>query len=233
LSSPIVLSKIPGFDPQKVPVLGVDDHLRPLTREEYSAQSIFERFQADSERPPYSPLLAPFGAQAQAPKKEASVLVGLVQRQEVTLLLTQRAAHLKTHSGQVAFPGGKIDPEDASAEAAALREAHEEVGLEAQHVRVLGRLRPLETGTAFRITPVVALVDAHHVIDFNTHEVAQVFEVPMSYLMNPANHRKHRLELHGQTREWYSMPYHDGEKEHFIWGATAAMIRNFYGFLST
>lgn len=209
-------------------MLGVDDHLPALAQEEYSAKEVIGRFRSEKALPEH----LPFGSSMQVPKKQAAVLVGLVQRQEMTLLLTQRAAHLNTHSGQVAFPGGKIDPEDPSVEAAALREAHEEVGLETRYVQVLGRLTPLQTGTAFHITPVVALVDPRHEIKVNSEEVAQVFEVPMSYLMNPANHRRHRLEWEGNTREWYSMPYHDGVKEHFIWGATAAMIRNFYAFLS-
>jgi len=212
----------------KVPVQGVDDHLPALEQQAYARENIVSRFSSSKALPVH----ANWGAASQTPKKQAAVLVGLVQRSEVTLLLTQRAAHLSTHSGQVAFPGGKIDPEDASVEAAALREAHEEVGLEGRHVQVLGRLSPLETGTAFSITPVVALVDPQHVINFNTNEVAHVFEVPMSFLMNPAHHRRHRLEVDGQFREWYSMPYHDGSREHFIWGATAAMIRNFYTFLS-
>ena len=210
-------------------MIGVDDHLPALDRGDYAFDNIKSRFMSSKALP----LHTNWHVNSQTPKKQAAVLVGLVQRSEVTLLLTQRAAHLKTHSGQVAFPGGKIDPEDASVEAAALREAHEEVGLERRHVQVLGRLSPLETGTAFSITPVVALIDPHHEINFNTNEVAHVFEVPMSFLMNPANHRRHRLELDGQFREWYSMPYHDGKKEHFIWGATASMIRNFYAFLST
>jgi 8-oxo-dGTP pyrophosphatase MutT (NUDIX family) len=229
MSSPIVLSKVPGFDPLKVPVIGVDAHLRALQKHEYAADKILERFSLNSPVP--AQVLVEASGQG-ALKKEAAVLVGLVQRQEVTILLTQRAAHLNTHSGQVAFPGGKIDPEDSSAEAAALREAREEVGLEARHIQVLGRLSPVVTGTDFRITPVVALIDPSHEINFNVNEVAQVFEVPLSYLMNPAHHRRHRLEVQGQVREWYSMPYTVGGQEHFIWGATAAMIRNFYTFLS-
>ncbi len=229
MPSPIVLSKVPGFDPLKVPVIGVDAHLRALQRHEYTAEKILERFALVAPVPPQ----ASFEASGQGVlKKEAAVLVGLVQRQEVTVLLTQRAAHLNTHSGQVAFPGGKVDPDDSSAEAAALREAHEEVGLEDHHIQVLGRLSPLETGTAFRITPIVALIDPSHEIKVNVNEVAQVFEVPLSYLMNPAHHRRHRLEHQGQVREWYSMPYQIGDQEHFIWGVTAAMIRNFYTFLS-
>ncbi len=228
MTTSMVLSKIPGFDPLKVPVIGTDDHLRALKAHEYSASAILQKFQSSHPVPPQTH----FDPNLEDPKREAAVLVGLVLRREVTLLLTQRAAHLHTHSGQVAFPGGKIDPQDESVEAAALREANEEVGLDARHVQILGRLAVLETGTAFRITPVVALIDPMHEINFNANEVAHVFEVPMSFLMNPSNHRKHRLDHEGQTREWYSMPYQVDGQEHFIWGVTASMIRNFYTFLS-
>ncbi|MEI6769345.1 MAG: CoA pyrophosphatase [Betaproteobacteria bacterium] len=228
MTSSLVLSQVPGFDPLTVPVVGEEEPLRALQAHEYCAASILQKFQAAQ---PFS-VQPHFVSNPQTAKREAAVLVGLVLRHEVTLLLTQRAAHLKTHSGQVAFPGGKVDPQDTSVEAAALREAHEEVGLEVHHVQVVGRLPVLETGTAFRITPVVALIDPLHEINFNANEVAHVFEVPMSFLMDPSNHRKHRLEHQGQTREWYSMPYKVDGQEHFIWGATASMIRNFYAFLS-
>ena len=157
------------------------------------------------------------------------------------VLLTQRAAHMKTHSGQVAFPGGKVDPEDASVQAAALREAHEEVGLHPRHVQVLGQLPVYLTGTAYHVTPVVALVSSDMALQANADEVADVFEVPLAFLMNPAHHRRHHFEANGVTRQWFSMPYaepgpvHPGpaaQVERFIWGATAGMLRNFYRFLA-
>jgi 8-oxo-dGTP pyrophosphatase MutT (NUDIX family) len=132
----------------------------------------------------------------------------------------------------VAFAGGKCDPEDADAAATALREAHEEVGLEAQHVQVLGSLPEYVTGSAFFVTPVVALIAPTHTLEPNPHEVQEVFEVPLSYLMNPAHHRWHTFEFEGVQRQWLSMPYQDGPQERFIWGATAGMLRNFYRFLS-
>jgi 8-oxo-dGTP pyrophosphatase MutT (NUDIX family) len=162
----------------------------------------------------------------------AAVLVGIVMRSQPTVLLTRRTAHLSTHSGQVAFPGGKVDDTDADVAATALREAQEEVGLDPGHVEVLGSLSEYVTGTAFIVTPVVALISPDHVITPNPDEVDQVFEVPLPFLMNPAHHRRHALEVDGLRREWFSMPYQDNGIERFIWGATAGMLRNFYRFLS-
>jgi 8-oxo-dGTP pyrophosphatase MutT (NUDIX family) len=162
----------------------------------------------------------------------AAVLVPLVKRDELMVLLTHRTAHLSSHSGQVAFPGGKADPGDTDVVATALREAHEEIGLAADAVEVLGTMPTYTTGSAFVVTPVVALVDPSATLLPNPHEVAQVFEVPLSFLMNPAHHRRHRVEWEGAQREWLSMPYHDGDNEHFIWGATAGMLRNLYQFLA-
>jgi 8-oxo-dGTP pyrophosphatase MutT (NUDIX family) len=148
---------------------------------------------------------------------------------------------MNTHSGQVAFPGGKLDASDASLQAAALREAEEEVGLHAKHVQILGELPIYVTGTAFSVTPVVALVSADLEIAPNADEVADVFEVPLAFLMDPANHRRHVFDANGVTRQWFSMPYVEQrqqapgetqEIERFIWGATAGMLRNFYRFLA-
>jgi 8-oxo-dGTP pyrophosphatase MutT (NUDIX family) len=152
-------------------------------------------------------------------------------REEPTVLLTQRPSHMSTHAGQIAFAGGKCDEGDLDAVATALREAHEEVGLEAQHVRVLGTLPEYVTGSAFFVTPVVALIAPSMVLQLNTHEVSDAFEVPLAFLMNPAHHRWHRYVFEGVTREWLSMPYHDGTQQRFVWGATAGMLRNFYRFL--
>jgi len=161
----------------------------------------------------------------------AAVLLPIVLRPEPTVLLTLRAQHLSTHSGQIAFPGGKVDDTDADAVAAALREAQEEIGLGAHFVEVLGQLPIYVTGSAFHVTPVVALISPDMVLRPNPFEVADVFEVPLAYLMNPAHHRHHRVDWQGVQREWLSMPYQDATTERFIWGATAGMLRNFYRFL--
>jgi 8-oxo-dGTP pyrophosphatase MutT (NUDIX family) len=148
------------------------------------------------------------------------------------VLLTQRTANLSTHSGQIAFPGGRQDPGDPDLTMTALREAQEEIGLAPQFVDVLGTLPIYRTGSAFIVTPVVGLLHGDYSFARNPGEVDDIFEVPLAFLMNPANHRRHAFEWNGVRREWLSMPYHDGVAERFIWGATAGMLRNFYRFLA-
>jgi 8-oxo-dGTP pyrophosphatase MutT (NUDIX family) len=160
------------------------------------------------------------------------VLIGLVMRERPTVLLTQRTAHLSSHSGQVAFPGGKADAGDDGPIHTALREAQEEVGLGVEFVNVIGTLPHYTTGSSFVITPVVALLKPDLVLTANAYEVDAIFEVPLDFLMNPAHHRRHQMSTVEGTREWLSMPYHDAEQERFIWGATAGMLRNLYQFLS-
>ncbi len=160
--------------------------------------------------------------------REAAVLVPLVERdQGLTMMLTQRTDHLDHHPGQISFPGGHIEPEDGSAEDAALREAEEEVGLERRHVRIIGRLDQYITRTGFSVTPVVGLVNPAYTVDPDDFEVAEVFEVPLAFLLDAANHRRDSRVYKGLKREFYAMPYND----YYIWGATAGMIRNLYDVL--
>lgn len=154
---------------------------------------------------------------------EAAVLVPLVMRPDgVTVLLTQRTAHLNDHAGQISFPGGRIESSDADAVAAALRETEEETGLSREFVEVLGSLPRYLTSSGFAINPVTALVRPGFTLSPDTFEVAEIFEVPLSFLTNPANYRLHRATLaDGSHRQYYSAPW----GKFFIWGATAAMLR--------
>ncbi|MFZ4478623.1 MAG: CoA pyrophosphatase [Rhodoferax sp.] len=223
------LSKLPHFDPRQVPVLGVDSHLPAVALELLQPVSLRRRFVSP---PVWEPeILAEKRFLDRAPM-HAAVLVPIVMRERPTVLLTERTMHLSTHSGQIAFPGGKVDEDDADASATALREAQEELGLEPALVDVLGTLPQYVTGSAFIITPVVGLVDAAFSLVPNSYEVADVFEVPLEFLMNPANHQRHAFEWEGVRREWFSMPYQDHSTQRFIWGATAGMLRNFYRLLS-
>ncbi len=156
--------------------------------------------------------------------RPAAVLAPIVARPAgLTMLLTLRASHLRAHSGQIAFPGGKVDPGETPDEAA-LREAHEEIGLEARFVEPLGWLDPYLTGTGFRVAPLVALIDPAFTLTPNELEVDEVFETPFAFLMDPANHRLDEREWRGQVRKFYAMP-HEGR---YIWGATAGILRNLY-----
>ncbi len=156
--------------------------------------------------------------------RRAAVLVGIVAHPEPTVLLTTRLASLRQHSGQVAFPGGKIDPEDASPLAAALREAEEEVGLDRAVATPLGYLDPYLTGTGFIVVPAVCLLAPPLRLAVNPLEVADAFEVPLAFLMDPANHRKEARQILGRARHFYAMTH--GER--VVWGATAGMLRNLY-----
>jgi 8-oxo-dGTP pyrophosphatase MutT (NUDIX family) len=237
-----------GFDPRDIPWSVQDQHWPALPPAALHAESLRGVFKNP---PVWTPEVKREPSLGQRAPQAAAVLVPIVMRgeqgNEPHLLLTQRTQHLSSHAGQIAFPGGKVDPNDQSVEHAALREAEEEVGLTAEHVEVLGQLPSYITGTSFHITPVVALVSPNHTLQTNAYEVEFAFEVPLSFLMDPANHRLHQWENNGVQRQWYSMPYRPAttklskgsnasndsnpETEYFIWGATAGMIRNFYRFL--
>jgi 8-oxo-dGTP pyrophosphatase MutT (NUDIX family) len=158
------------------------------------------------------------------PIRPAAVLIAVVDRPEPTVLLTQRSAHLNDHAGQISFPGGKIDPTDASPLDAALREANEEVGLERAFIDPVGYLDLYGTAFGFRILPTVARVRPGFTLRVSAAEVDDVFEVPLAFLMNPANHQIHSKEFRGIERLYYAMPY----EERYIWGATAGILRMLY-----
>jgi 8-oxo-dGTP pyrophosphatase MutT (NUDIX family) len=158
------------------------------------------------------------------PIRPAAVLIAVVDHPQPTVLLTQRSEHLNDHAGQISFPGGKIDPTDASPLDTALREAEEEVGLDRSFVDPIGYLDLYGTSFGFRILPTVARVKPGFSLRINRSEVDDAFEVPLSFLMNPANHQLHSKEFRGIERTYYAMPF----AERYIWGATAGILRVLY-----
>ena len=227
------------LDPHAIPVIGTDAHLPAVPLHRLQPQPLRQRFAVPplwtAEFPGDGSRFNPDGAPA-----AASVLVPLVMRDDgLHVLLTQRTAHLRDHAGQISFPGGRAEPEDDDAIATALRETEEEVGLQRAYIEVIGQLPVYTTVTSYAVTPVVALVRSGFTLATDTFEVAEAFEVPLHFLMDPANHRRHRLELDGQLRHFLSMPWprpvapgDAAAPPYFIWGATAAMLRNLYRLLA-
>ncbi|GAB4534488.1 MAG: CoA pyrophosphatase [Roseibium sp.] len=171
-----------------------------------------------------NPTLGPY-ARWDGPPRDAAVLIGILDRGgDPSVVLTQRTGHLTSHAGQVAFPGGKIDPTDDGPVAAALREADEEIGLTPERVEPLGSLAPYLTGSGYRVVPVVGVIRGETPFRPNPDEVEAVFEVPLRFLMDPANHQKRSRDWQGKPRYFYAMPY--GER--YIWGVTAGIIRSLY-----
>jgi 8-oxo-dGTP pyrophosphatase MutT (NUDIX family) len=156
--------------------------------------------------------------------RPAAVLVGIVDRSEPTVLLTQRNATLEAHAGQIAFPGGKIEPGDASPAEAALREAFEEIGLDSSLVEPIGYLDLYLTFSGFRILPTLARISPDHQLTLNRAEVDDAFEVPLAFLMDAQNHALHSRDWNGLIRRYYAMPFGD----RYIWGVTAGILRNLY-----
>lgn len=157
--------------------------------------------------------------------RRAAVLVPIIKRApEATILFTQRSEDMPTHPGQISFPGGKIEPHDDTPLDTAFRETEEEIGLQRKNIEFLGFLDNYRTGTGFHIAPALGLVPPDFDLKIEDKEVADVFEVPLSFLMTVENHQKHERELNGRNRRFYAMPYQD----RFIWGATAGILRNMF-----
>ena len=222
-------------DPRLAPVLGQDAHLPAIPEACLTPEALRARFAHPQagvrgpELPGDDKLLVDRDV------RPAAVLVPLVRRPEgLTVLLTRRTEHLYDHAGQISFPGGRTDPGDADAVATALREAREEVGIEPDEVEVIGCLPRYTTVTAYEVTPVVGLLDPPRSLALDAFEVAEVFEVPLAFLMDPAHHQRHQLQMGEISRQFLSMPWtrDPGRDEYFIWGATAAMLRNLYRFLA-
>lgn len=223
-----------------MPVAGTDAHLSALPFERFTPQALRQRFASAAEWQPE--LSGDATATDHGPAAHAAVLVPLVQREDrgdggLHVLLTRRTEHLRDHAGQISFPGGRAEPADGSPAATALREAYEEVGLAPDQLDIIGQLPVYTTVTRYVVTPVVALVRTPYRLALDSFEVAEAFEVPLGHLMNPANHHRHVFSFDGGQRQFLSMPWHgqapDGQpREYFIWGATAAMLRNLYRFLA-
>jgi 8-oxo-dGTP pyrophosphatase MutT (NUDIX family) len=233
--------KAPGtsqsiFDPREVPIVSRDSHMPAIEQALLTPDALRFRFAQEKH---WEPEVTDENRAALA--REGSIIAGrgndltpaavliplIVYGNELKILLTQRTAHLYDHPGQISFPGGRTDPQDSSATDTALREAEEEIGLPASRVEVLGSLPHYLTITGYQVTPVVSLVDAGHAYAPDEFEVADIFEVPMAYLMNPHHHEQRMWESPQGHRRFYAMPY----ENKFIWGATAGMLRNLYHFL--
>jgi 8-oxo-dGTP pyrophosphatase MutT (NUDIX family) len=220
----------PRFDPELLPVIGTGADLPRVPLERLRPDALREHFAAP---PAWTPELIAERQMSDRPPARASVLVPLVLRDEPTLLLTRRTAHLRDHAGQISFPGGRAEPDDVDAADTALRETEEEIGLARSYVEVIGLLPEYTTVTNFIVTPVVGLVTPGFAPAPDPFEVDDVFEVPLAFILDPANHERRLIEWQGERREVFAMPWEDRLADgtvlrYFIWGATAAMLRNLY-----
>ena len=225
-----------GFDAQAIPIHQVCTDQKKVAPEFLEPQALKARLQSP---PPWEPeitdenrhvIAADIIARRQAAGKvtRAAVLIPLLLKEDgLSVLLTQRTNHLRDHAGQISFPGGRMDSEDQSPNDTALRESQEEIGLDPERVEIIGHLPEYLTVSGFSVTPVIGLVkpQAEYVLD--TFEVADIFEVPLRFLLDPANHQVRLWESEQGGRRFYSMPY----ENRFIWGATAGMLRNLYHLL--
>ncbi|WP_338771466.1 CoA pyrophosphatase [Massilia sp. METH4] len=214
----------PLFDPAQLPIDAIAGE-PPVPRERLQAGWLRERF---ANPPDWLPETSDESRSPRPNPTPASVLVPLVQRERgLTVLLTQRTAHLNDHAGQVAFPGGRAEHDDADAVDTALRETEEEIGLHRRHIEILGTLPLYYTGTGYAVTPVVGLVAPPFELKADPFEVAEIFEVPLQFLMDGAHHEVRSAVLPTGRRAFYTMPY----EGYFTWGATAGMLRNLFHFL--
>lgn len=226
------MAKLP-FDPEAIPLDPGFAAVRgaPVAPLALAPAALRQRFASP---PAWTPDIAA-DARLLAPAREerpAAVLVPLVERAHgLQVLLTRRTDHLHDHAGQISFPGGRMDEGDAGPVATALRETHEEIGLAHAQIEVIGQLPDYLTATGYRVVPVVGLVQPPFELRLDAFEVAEAFEVPLAFLMNPAHHEQRVIEWQGQLRRFYAMPWQD-QRRYFIWGATAAMLRNLYRFLA-
>jgi len=226
----------PGFDAQAIPIHEVCGNQRKVSKEHLEPASLRARFQTPPDWQPEitdenrhviaSDIIAKRNAVGKVTK--AAVLIPLVLKEDgLWVLLTQRTNHLRDHAGQISFPGGRMDSEDRSPNETALRESEEEIGLDPKRVEIIGHLPQYLTVSGYSVTPVVGLVQAQAEYVLDEFEVADVFEVPLSFLLDPANHQVRVWQSEQGGRRFYSMPY----ENRFIWGATAGMLRNLYHLL--
>jgi len=226
----------PGFNAEAIPIHEVRVSDKKVAKELLEPQALKARLQYPPEWQPEITdenrhvIAADIIARRQAAGKvtRAAVLIPLLLKADgLSVLLTQRTNHLRDHAGQISFPGGRMDPEDLSPDDTALRESQEEIGLDPGRVEIIGHLPQYLTVSGYSVTPVVGLVQpqAEYVLD--EFEVADVFEVPLHFLLDPANHQVRLWQSEQGGRRFYSMPY----ENRFIWGATAGMLRNLYHLL--
>ena len=226
----------PGFDAQAIPIHAVCASEKKVATEFLEPAGLRARLKSPPQWEPEITdenrhvIAADIIAKRQAVGKvtKAAVLIPLLMKDDgLSVLLTQRTNHLRDHAGQISFPGGRMDPEDQSPNDTALRESQEEIGLDPKRVEIIGHLPQYLTVSGYSVTPVVGLVQAQAEYVLDEFEVADIFEVPLSFLLDPANHQVRLWQSEQGGRRFYSMPY----ENRFIWGATAGMLRNLYHLL--
>jgi 8-oxo-dGTP pyrophosphatase MutT (NUDIX family) len=234
MSDPASLPRRPLFDPETIPhdPAFADPAVRgaAVNLERLRPAALRHRFAAPVAWQPELRADPRLFVQDLEPRPAAVLMPLIVRGSEVRVLLTQRTDHLHDHAGQISFPGGRLEEHDVDPTAAALRETQEEIGLDMANVDVVGVLPEYLTVTGYRVTPVVGLVERPFSLTLDAFEVSEAFEVPLAFLMDPVNHERRIVSLGETARTFYAMPY-QAQRRYFIWGATAAMLRNLYHFL--